>query len=158
VTTRAEPNDKESTVIRKRTISMLAAVILAALFAGAASAALSHLSPSPASVVIRHQTRGCHSWSVNGSPFAAAQKIVLKVGASLKVTNDDVMPHQLVQTSGPKVIVPARARLAHMGAFTTVTFAHKGVYLFTTRAGEDYMKGVKTIGEDNILRLKVTVA
>jgi hypothetical protein len=30
-------------------------------------------------------------------------------------------------------------------------------YIFTTKAGEDYMKGVKTSGEDNILRLVVTV-
>ncbi len=27
-----------------------------------------------------------------------------------------------------------------------------------TKAGEDYMKGMKTIGEDNVLRLVVTVA
>ena len=36
-------------------------------------------------------------------------------------------------------------------------FAKAGVYTFTTKAGEDYMKGIKTIGEDNVLKLKVTV-
>ena len=144
-------------MINKRTISMLAATVLAAVFAGAASAALSHLGPSPASVVIRHQTRGCHSWSVNGGAFAAGQAIVLKRGASLTIKNNDVMPHTLIQTSGPKVLLTA-PRLAHMGAVTKVTFARKGVYVFTTKAGEDYMKGVKTVGEDNVLRLKVTVA
>ena len=45
----------------------------------------------------------------------------------------------------------------HAGATTHVKFAKAGVYTFTTRAGEDYMKGVKTIGEDNVLKLKVTV-
>ena len=39
-----------------------------------------------------------------------------------------------------------------------VAFAKAGVYRFTTKAGEDYMKGVKTIGEDNVLRLTVQVS
>jgi hypothetical protein len=38
-----------------------------------------------------------------------------------------------------------------------VTFTKPGVYTFTTKAGEDYMSGVKTIGEDNVLKLTVTV-
>ena len=38
-----------------------------------------------------------------------------------------------------------------------VTFTKPGVYKFTTKAGEDFMSGVKTIGEDNVLRLTVTV-
>jgi hypothetical protein len=45
-----------------------------------------------------------------------------------------------------------------MGASVKVTFSKAGTYLFKTKAGEDYMPGVKTIGEDNILRLTVTVA
>ena len=47
--------------------------------------------------------------------------------------------------------------MAHMGATVKITFAHAGVYRFTTKAGEDYMPGMKTIGEDNVLRLTVTV-
>jgi hypothetical protein len=38
-----------------------------------------------------------------------------------------------------------------------VTFARAGVYTFKTVAGEDYMKGVKTTGADNVLKLVVTV-
>jgi len=45
-----------------------------------------------------------------------------------------------------------------MGASARLTFSAKGKYVFTTRAGEDYMKGVKTIGADNVLRLVVTVS
>jgi hypothetical protein len=40
-----------------------------------------------------------------------------------------------------------------------VTFARSGVYHFVTKQGEDYpaMADMKTIGEDNDLRLTVTV-
>jgi hypothetical protein len=66
------------------------------------------------------------------------------------------MPHKLVLTSGPALRI-APATLGHTGALVKVTFARSGVYHFTTRAGEDYMAGVKTTGEDNVLRLTVTV-
>jgi hypothetical protein len=45
----------------------------------------------------------------------------------------------------------------HAGATTSVRFTRAGVYKFATKAGDDYMKGVKTVGEDNVLRLTVTV-
>ena len=32
------------------------------------------------------------------------------------------------------------------------SFTKAGVYRFTTKAGEDYTKGIKTVGEDNVLR------
>ena len=53
--------------------------------------------------------------------------------------------------------VQPTSNLNHPGATTKVKFAKAGVYTFKTRAGEDYMKGIKTIGEDNVLRLTVTV-
>lgn len=48
----------------------------------------------------------------------------------------------------------------HMSAQARVVFAKVGTYKFTTRAGEDYpaMKGMQTIGEDNVLRLTVVVS
>ena len=45
----------------------------------------------------------------------------------------------------------------HMGARSTATFATPGTYSLTTKAGEDYTKGIQTIGPDNTLRLKVVV-
>jgi hypothetical protein len=49
--------------------------------------------------------------------------------------------------------------MSHMSAAVTVSFASVGVYRFTTKAGEDYKwaGSPKTIGEDNVLRLTVTV-
>jgi hypothetical protein len=49
------------------------------------------------------------------------------------------------------------SRHALVNATTSVRFTRAGVYKFATKAGEDYMKGVKTVGEDNVLRLTVTV-
>jgi hypothetical protein len=139
---------------------------------GVASAAGSSL-PRTATVQIHHQTAGCHSWSVNGGPFKAAQSLKLVRGAQLTITDNDVMSHQLVRLSGPRVTYAltkpgmqmaggleapyASGMMPHMGATLRVTFATKGVYTFKTTAGEDYMKGIKTMGEDNILTLTVTV-
>jgi hypothetical protein len=146
------------------------AAVAALLLATAATAAS---APSQASLIIRHQVRGCHAWSVNGGSFKASQAIVLRRGGSLVITNNDVMPHALVKTSGPAVsIVNLKTgtmgmgmrmsripgAMTHMGASAKVIFSKAGVYRFTTRAGDDYMSGMKTIGEDNVLRLRVTVS
>jgi hypothetical protein len=53
----------------------------------------------------------------------------------------------------------ARPLLGHMGMSTSVTLTRAGVYHFTTKAGEDYPGvTVKTIGEDNVLKLTVVVS
>jgi plastocyanin len=150
------------------TISLLAALALVGA-AGPAGASGSKTG-SPA-LVIRHQLRGCHSWSLNGGAYTARQTVVLARGGSISVTNNDVMPHKLVQTAGPAVVYTRLkvgmgtgvktgsepAILARVGAASKITFAKAGVYRFTTRPGEDYMTGVKTVGEDNVLRLSVRV-
>jgi hypothetical protein len=150
---------------------MLVALTLVAFLGLAATVASAHSSTT---LLIRHQVRGCHAWSVNGGTFKAAQTVRLTRGSVLTVVNNDVMAHKLVKTAGPKVrmhTVPSHMAdmshefkgpgvMAHMGAAVHVTFSKTGVYRFTTRAGEDYMnmKGMETIGEDNVLRLKVVVS
>jgi plastocyanin len=129
-------------------------------------------APPTASVTIRHQVRGCHSWSVNGGPFAASHVVTLNRGGSIRFTNNDVMPHQLVKLSGPGVQMrngstmpmgmgmhraAAPGVMNHMGATTTISFSRAGTYVFNTKPGEDYMSGFKTVGEDNVLRLTVQV-
>jgi plastocyanin len=150
-----------------RTIPLLTLVVMAGVLAGFAPAA----SSSQASLVIRHQTRGCHSWSLNGDAYGASQALALRRGGSVRITNNDVMPHQLIKTSGPAVTYtrltgggmmvakgtfPASV-LAHMGASSKITFAKAGVYRFTTKPGDDYMKGITTVGADNVLKLTVRV-
>jgi hypothetical protein len=47
--------------------------------------------------------------------------------------------------------------MGHMGARSTVTFSKPGTYSLTTKAGEDYAKGIQTVGPDNTLRITVVV-
>jgi len=122
-------------------------VVASSAFAGGQSASLT----------IRHQMRGCHVWAFNSGPYKASLKIKLAPGTTLTVTDSDVMPHKLIQLSGLKVHLVSPA-MNHMSATAKVTFLKKGTYRFTTKAGEDYMQGMKTIGPDNVLRLTVTVS
>ena len=70
------------------------------------------------------------------------------------------MPHKLVKTSGPAIHVVGKPSMNHMSASVKIAFSKAGVYKLTTKAGEDYpyMKGMKTIGEDNVLSLTVKVS
>src|SRR5918911_4157709 len=88
--------------MKKLALSLAAAAVAAVAFAALASAGS---APGHATLVIRHQVRGCHTWSVNGGPFAASQNIVIRRGGWITITNNDVMPHQLVKTSGPSIVV-----------------------------------------------------
>jgi hypothetical protein len=47
-----------------------------------------------------------------------------------------------------------------MGASLKVALTKPGTYHFTTKPGEDYpgMSGMKTTGEDNVLKLTVVVS
>jgi hypothetical protein len=150
----------------KRTFVLFIASVAFGVFAVAGSAA-----PKSATLQIHHQLRGCHAWSLNGGAFKVVQTIHIARGGSLVVTNNDVMPHQLLKTSGPAITVKlvrlgggmgisahGVGMMSHMGATVKITFPAKGVYKLTTKAGEDYMKMGPTIGEDNVLRAIVTVS
>jgi plastocyanin len=155
---------------------MLAVLTVVVAVAGVASAVAfaSGSASAHSTLVIRHQLHGCHAWSLNGSAYKASQAVTLSRGGSISITNNDVMPHKLVVTSGPAVTITrlnagmagtgmgakgpfAPAMLARMGSSSKVTFTKAGVYKLTTKPGEDYMSGVKTIGDDNVLKLTVTV-
>ena len=110
-------------------------------------------------ITIRHQTHGCHSWSVNGGLSRASIKTTLARGGTIRFVDNDVMSHTLVQTSGPAAHFLSGKAMRHMSASVRATFAKAGTYRFTTKAGEDYPgMGMKTIGEDNVLRLTVKVS
>ena len=107
---------------------------------------------------IRHQMKGCHAWSVSGSPYLATQRTTLARGGTITFVDNDVMPHKLIQTSGPAVRYHGSPAMRHMSATVRATFGKAGVYKFTTKPGEDYPgMAMKTIGEDNVLRLTVKV-
>jgi len=114
-------------------------------------------APLHHAVTIRHQTSHCHTWALDKGSYKAHIDATLAVGGSLTVTNNDVMPHRLLELSGPRALYSQSPSLSHMGATVKVTFPRAGVYEFKTKVGEDYMKGVKTTGEDNVLTMKVVV-
>ncbi len=138
------------TGIRVVTVALAAAAALAVASTGPAG--------TTASITIRHQMHGCHAWSVNSGPFKAALVVTVRQGTVVKFTNNDVMPHKLIQTSGPKLRL-THSNMSKVAAFMTVRVTHKGVYHFTTKAGEDYKwaSSMQTTGEDNLLRLTIHV-
>jgi plastocyanin len=138
---------------RKHTIRGAALAALAALMVTSAAPA-----GGTATIAIKHQMRGCHSWSFNSGPFKASQTVSVKAGTVLRFTNNDVMPHKLVQAAGPRVRL-AHPNMSKIGSSASVKLTQRGVYRFTTKAGEDYAwaETMKTVGEDNVLRLTVRV-
>ena len=153
----------------KRILLLIALGTAAVAIAVPASAA-----PGGASLVIRHQVRGCHSWSLNGGAWKTTQHIRIGRGGSLVVTNNDVMFHKLIKVSGPAVVFKllktgtpmhgtvklpwAPGLMGRPGAMLKVTFPQAGVYRLTTKFGEDYMPMGETVGEDNVLHAIVTVS
>ena len=105
------------------------------------------------------ETQGlvAHNSVHHSTQYPSSLKITVARGTTLKVTDNDMMPHKLLQLAGPKAKLIAPA-MRHMSAQAKITFAKKGTYKFTTKPGEDYMKGIKTIGPDNVLKLTVTVS
>ena len=141
---------------QKKRIRRLIAALAACGAALLVSSASAHGTAS--TLTIRHQIHGCHTWSFSGGANNAVQSITLTRGATLTVKNNDVMPHKLVRTSGPAVQIRTPG-MNRMGAVARVQFTKAGVYRFKTKPGEDYSwaSHMETKGEDNVLRLTVTV-
>ena len=113
---------------------------------------------------------------MNGAKPAVSQTVKIHPGQSLTILNADVMPHQLVKVAGGtsylvRLVKPGMmgastglmkapyvgGMMPHMMSIVRVTFPKAGVYVFKTKAGEDYTANVKTVGEDNVLKVKVIV-
>lgn len=168
--------------------------ILVLAVAGLIAAALASAGQTfvPAAVghqlEIRFEPVGCHSWSLDQGSFKAEQTIQLRTGQSIVVTNHDVCPHTLVETSGSPISIenltpaaPAKhvtvvgytelapsANVVKTGspgamvtanARTAATFYQPGNYVLVTHEGETTLPGDwTTIGSDNQLVLHVQVA
>ena len=131
------------------------------LVLGAAAAVIAAPSASAggtATVTISHQMKGCHMWQLGDGRLAPNLTITLKAGTALRFVNNDIMPHKLIQSSGPKLTL-VRSSMNRLAAVATTTLTRKGTYRFTTKPGEDYkiFAGHKTIGEDYVLHLTVHV-
>jgi plastocyanin len=145
--------------MKRLTITFSALAVAGLVAASAVAATQQGATPAKAaSVLIRHQLHGCHAWSLDGGAFAASHSLSLRAGGTITFTNNDVMAQRLVELSGRTVLYAGNKALNKPGAVVRVTFTKPGRYVFGTKPGEDYMQGVKTIGEDNVLKLVVTVS
>jgi hypothetical protein len=122
---------------------------------GMMGSAQGRTTASAADVTIIHVQKGCHVWSDAGKQMAALQ-LHMHTGQMLKVMNQDVDMHRMMELSGPTMM-----RLGGpmaQGKTDTLTFTEPGTYVFGTKASS--MKGmpeVATTGPDNNLKLTVTV-
>lgn len=129
--------------------------------------------PDSASILIRHQLRGCHTWSLNGGAYRAELDVKLARGGTVTITNIDLMVQKLIRERGPTVRMKAISHdhmklvglhritgsgvMSHMGAALKVTFPRAGTYRFRSEDLGDYFE-LKTAGEDNRLILVVRVS
>ena len=139
----------------KRALTMFG--LLAVTLGAAAQAAKSHV----AYITIRHQTVGCHAWSLDNGPFRARLSVTLHAGDKIEFTDDDGMSHRLVELAGPPLVLPPamiQSTFHHPGAGTVeVAFAKRGTYRLGTVDDETHSKPLQTSGPDNVLRLTVVV-
>ena len=150
---------------------------LAGLMLGATSVAgvaAASTAQGSATVQIRHQVGGCHTWSVNGSAVQGRSDRQARARGAPDHHRQRRHAAPARAPDGPRVVYTltnpgssmmgalkapyASGMMPHTGAALQVTFAKKGTYTFKTVAGEDYMKGIKTTGKDNVLELVVTVS
>ena len=110
--------------------------------------------PAPERVTIVHVKKGCHLWSV-GALKTAKLGLTLQRGDQLRIVNQDLDMHELVQTSGPAT---STGGFMVMNQHMLLRFPKSGLYRFHTRIAD--MRGMpeaKTIGPDNQLVLTVRV-
>ena len=106
-------------------------------------------------LTIVHVQKGCHVWSDAGKQMAAMH-LRMHTGQMLRILNQDVDMHRMMELSGPTMM--ALGGPMAQGKTDTVTFTKPGTYVFGTKVSS--MKGmpeVETIGPDNNLKLTVTV-
>jgi len=141
----------ETTEIGGRILAGLAVAAAGATVAASAAAAPAR----SASLTIRHQTKGCHTWSLNRGPYKVVQVVRLARGGTMTVTNNDVEVQELVQTAGPpaRMITPVMSRI---GATARVVFPRRGVYRFRNEEGKPLVPDLQVMGE-SILKVRVIV-
>ena len=115
--------------------------------AGTAAAVASQLT-------ILHVQRGCHVWS-DGTAQMPMLQLSMKPGQILRIMNQDVDMHRMVELSGPMMMLGGPMKT---GQSESLTFTKPGTYRFHTKSSEMMgMPEAATIGPDNVLGLTVVV-
>src|SRR5262249_49921249 len=81
-------------------------------------------------LTIIHVQKGCHVWS-NGTSQMATVRLTMKPGQMLRIMNQDVDMHRMIELSGPDMM--ALGGPMSQGQVDTLTFARPGVYRFGTK-------------------------
>ena len=144
--------------MKRRTPSIRTLVVAVAVLAATATTQVVDASAHGLSIVtIRHQMRGCHTWSFEGGPYRATLRVTVDAGRFVRFVNNDMMPHRLIQVSGPKVGIRG-AKMNRIGAQARILVGQKGVYRFKTQAGKFFAWARRdTSGRDYVLRLTLVV-
>ena len=135
----------------------LALAGLGALALGVGTAPAKPAAPKRASLSIIHVVKGCHVLMLNGAPGVVNATIPLRRGGKLSIINNDEQEHQAVQLSGP-LTLPKLANMNSLGATSQATFTKAGVYRFKFTIGRDFVKNLRTVGEDYNMTMKVVVS
>ena len=141
----------QSTTTIKATMSHMASTGM-----GGMTASATQSKPVADQLTIVHMQKGCHDWS-NGTAQMATMRLAMKPGQMLRIMNQDVDMHKLMELTGPTMMMMGGPMKE--GQARSLTFTKPGTYTFATKTLP--MKGmpeVQTIGPDNHLRLTVTVA
>ena len=106
-------------------------------------------------VTIVHVQKGCHVWSDAGKQMTAMH-LTMHTGQMLKVMNQDVDMHRMMELSGPTMM--SLGGPMAQGKTDALTFTKPGTYVFDTKVSPmQGMPEVETTGPDNNLKLTVTV-
>ncbi len=105
-------------------------------------------------LTILHVQKGCHVWS-DGTSQTPMLQLSMKPGQMLRIMNQDVDMHRMVELSGPMMTLGAPMKT---GQSESLTFTKPGTYRFHTKSSAMMgMPEVATTGPDNTLRLTVVV-
>src|SRR5262249_56975434 len=97
----AEHTQPKQATHDRREAPMKRLLILTAAVGGLAFALTASAAPMNATLTIRHQLRGCHSWSLNGGAFQPSQTVRLAGGGSIAVADQPVIYPPAVEGARP---------------------------------------------------------
>lgn len=122
---------------------------------GITSSSPTTLAAAAAGLTIIHVQKGCHVWS-NGSAQMPMMRVTLHAGQTLRIMNQDLDMHRMVEVAGPAQMMLGGAM--KQGQAQTLTFGKSGIYRFMTKVSPMAgMPDVATTGPDNTLQLSVKV-
>src|SRR3954453_15687414 len=86
------PDARRARAVDRPPMTKLTSTLVLAALAAALTAASALAAPPSYQVQIRHQLKGCHTWSISGGAFKGKQALTAVPGTQLTFIDNDVMP------------------------------------------------------------------